>query len=107
MAEEAAMQVVGDVIPGWGTTITNAYQGYSGSSTMSLFEDVGSAARKITKADEWSDLTDILSWLLYAGASAAGLPATAGKKIWQSVSELNPGYLINKNFGDWFEEEFK
>lgn len=107
VAEEAAMQVVGDVIPGWGTTITNAYQGYSGSSTMSLFEDVGSTARKLTSADEWSDVTDILSWLLYAGASAAGLPATAGKKIWQSVSELNPGYLINKNLGDWFEEEFK
>ena len=74
---------------------------------MSLFEDVGSAARKITKAEGWESLSDILSWVAYAGASAAGLPATAGKKVLQSITEMNPGYIINKNFGDWYEENFK
>ena len=107
IAAEGAAQAVSTLIPGYGSSIAEAYKGYSGSSTMSLFEDAGKITKKATNIKSWESALDLIGMLATTGASAAGLPADAASKIWKSIAEENPGYLINSNWAEWFERKFK
>ena len=112
LVAEAAGQVINDVIPGIGGEISNAMQGYSGSGTMTLFEDAGTILKDagtmaVSEEKRWEAFADIMSTLVKTGAGAAGIGATGAEKIGKAVINANPGYMMNKRWADWYEENFK